>query len=206
MFIKICGICSPEALLAAFEAGAQAAGFVAYPKSPRYASPEQIDRILRKAPCPGLLKVAVFVNPSLDDIRKCLDAGIDAVQLHGDETADFAAKAATLAKVWKAFAPRCEKDVERISAFPADAFLLDATTPSARGGTGSLADWSLAQKAVKALSKPLMLAGGLSAANVAEAIRTVKPFGVDASSSLETAPGVKSPSLIRDFVAAAKNA
>jgi len=181
--------CLEDALFAA-ECGADAIGFIAYPKSPRYVTPEKVlhlTSILKT----GIRKVAVFVNPSLDEVNEYLAAGVDSVQLHGEETAEFAEKIAKFAEVWKALRPKTEDEVLFYRKFPASKFIIDAFSEKEYGGTGTKADWNLAKFAVGKLSAPLILAGGLNPANIAEAVNSVKPFGVDVSSGVESSPGIK---------------
>ena len=199
--VKICGLKEEASLRAAIESGANAVGFMAYPKSKRFITPEALKALLKEVPCPEMLKTGVFVNPSLEEIEAYLKAGIDIIQLHGSESRAFALQAAKLAPVWKAFAPKSKKDVEEMAKYPAGRLLIDAGKSGAvKGGSGEKADWDLAAYASEALPERIILAGGLTPENVEEAIRKVKPAGVDVSSGVESAPGVKSPELIRVFV------
>jgi len=205
--IKICGLKDLAAAQFAADAGADAVGFVAYPPSPRHVTPHQVAAIL-SALTGEALPVAVFVNPQLSEIYEYVKAGIRTIQLHGDEPASFAneivGRLGPDIRIWKAFAPGTLAEIDRLIGYPADMFLVDAASATARGGTGQKADWTLAAYAVKRLGKPVILAGGLGPDNVREAILTVKPYGVDASSRLETAPGVKNPDAVRKFIDAAR--
>jgi phosphoribosylanthranilate isomerase len=165
--------------------------------------PEAVGKILRDFPA-ALKKAAVFVNADTDAIGKYIDSGVDTIQLHGDENADFAEK---LKKgfgleIWKALRPRSKEEVDSFRSFPADKFLLDAFSASARGGTGKTADWKLAAYAVETLNAPVILAGGLKLANISEALSVVSPFGVDLSSGVEKSPGIKDEKLIKEFFSA----
>lgn len=204
--VKICGIRSRESLQAAVEAGAGALGFMAYPKSKRYIPPEELAALLREVEADGVRKVGVFVDPSFEELERYLAAGIDAIQLHGSESAAFAKEAATLAEVWKAFSPRSEAEIDAMRDYPAALALVDAYSPVEKGGSGLKADWTLARYAVEKLPRGAMLAGGLTPENVAAAIAAVKPAGADVSSGVETAPGVKDVKLIKAFVKAALEA
>lgn len=202
--IKICGLREPYAIEAAIEAGANATGFMAWRKSKRHIEPERLAALLKDAPA-GIIRAGVFVDPSLDEIKRYIDAGINVIQLHGSESREFACEAAKLAEVWKAFRPVTQADVKAFAAYPATRLLVDAACANAPGGTGLKADWELAREAAIRLPQGMILAGGLTPANVAEAIAMVKPTGVDVSSGVESAPGVKDAGLIKAFVRNALN-
>lgn len=206
LLIKICGLRTIEALKAAEESGADAIGFMAYPKSKRFIAPEDIAALLKEAPLKGVRKAGVFVDPTLDDIKRYLDAGIDLIQLHGSESAGFAREAGKLAEVWKAFGPESDSEIDAMRNYPAAKILVDAFNPREKGGTGTKADWTLARYAAETLPQGAILAGGLTPGNVAEALKAVRPAGVDVSSGVEAAPGVKDAALIRAFVKAAREA
>lgn len=185
-FVKICGITREGDAKAALAAGATALGFVFWPKSPRAVTAEQAGEIIGALPY-GTNAVGVFVNQSQDDINHAVRiAGLTAVQLHGDEEPAIVAgihrpvlKAVTLADADAA-----------VTAWPESVLLLiDAHDPVRRGGTGQAVDWAGAARV--AARRPVVLAGGLRPENVREAIETVRPFGVDVSSGVEDAPGVK---------------
>jgi phosphoribosylanthranilate isomerase len=205
MFVKVCGITNLEDAIASVEAGADALGFNFYRRSPRYIEPEDARRIIRQLPA-AVMSVGVFVNyGEPDEVARVADAaGLQAVQLHGDETPQYcrALRGRFLIKALRAgedFGPQSVKDYET------DAILLDAYTKEARGGTGQIVDWKMARR-VRKLVPRLFLAGGLSPENVAEAIATVEPYAVDACSSLESAPGRKDKVRVREFVAAIRAA
>ncbi len=206
MFVKICGITRSEDAVVALEASADAIGFVSYPPSPRYAPPEKVAAILSaRLPQKKFLAVGVFVNPDIKLLKEYIDAGVNVIQLHGDESAEFALEAAELATVWKAVRPRDKTELAPFANFPADKFLVDAHHDSMPGGTGLQVAIETALAAVGILPRPVVLAGGLTPGNVAATIAAVRPAGVDVSGGVETRPGVKNHELIRRFVAEAKS-
>ena len=147
------------------------------------------------------------MNAPISGIQEAADSALfEAIQLHGDESADFCAAVKALGlPLIRALALRSAEDVEALTTHPADAFILDAFAPGDYGGTGQLSDWPLAAEAVRRFpNKTLILSGGLTPQNVADAIGQVRPFGVDVASGVESAPGHKDPGRIRAFVAAAK--
>lgn len=187
--VKICGITNEEDARLAIEAGANALGFNFYPKSPRYLTPQRARQI--SAAVPGAyLRVGVFVNPSENELTE-ISRGVplDVVQLHGDGCPDSLPQF----RVWRSIAPGASAHSP-----DTEAYLLDTPSPEF-GGSGQTFDWTLAA----GHSSRVLLAGGLDAANVAEAIRTVQPWGVDACSRLESSAGKKNAQKVRDFVAAA---
>jgi len=194
VIVKICGITNREDALAAAEAGASALGFVFYPDSQRYVLPETAAAIVRPLP-KTVWKVGVFVNEKPERVAEVATAvGLDVVQLHG-ETAFPAGL-----RVWRAIPVGPGFRLAQLETWPeAEAFLLDASVPGRYGGTGQAFPWALARGA----TRKVILAGGLHPGNVREAIRVARPWGVDASSSLETAPGVKSHVRVAAFIAAA---
>ncbi|HEV2837303.1 MAG TPA: phosphoribosylanthranilate isomerase, partial [Pyrinomonadaceae bacterium] len=178
-FVKICGITNLEDARAAVDAGAEALGFNFYAPSPRYISPTAAREITRHLPN-SILKVGVFVNEELESVlRTVTEAGLSAAQLHGDESPEYCDKLAGL-YVIKAFSAGNDVDLE---AYNVEAIMLDTKDDVLRGGTGRVFDWSIAQHAGSSTRK-LFLAGGLSPENVAAAITTVRPYAVDACSSL----------------------
>lgn len=211
LWIKICGIRDEGAALAALEAGADAVGFV-FAESPRRVEPEVARRIagtLRERaaaagrPVPAL--VGVFVDaPPGRVLTIARAAGLTHVQLHGDEPdEDVEALRAAGLVVIKAVGlkPGAPPPPAALST-PADLVLLDRFEPGRRGGTGRTADWAVAAEVAR--RRPVILAGGLTPANVAQAVRAVRPRGVDVSSGVERARGVKDPALIARFVRAAR--
>jgi phosphoribosylanthranilate isomerase len=193
MLVKICGITRLEDALAAVAAGAGAIGFVFWPESPRFIDPYRARAIRSRLP-PFVTAVGVFVNQPLEYVTGVASlVRLGVVQLHGDETPEFAAGIST--PVMKAV-PVGPGHRERIAAWPAAmTVLLDVHDPVARGGTGRTIDWTAA--AAVAAERRILLAGGLTAENVAEAVARVRPFGIDVSSGVEKAPGVKDPRRLR---------
>jgi phosphoribosylanthranilate isomerase len=203
-FIKICGITSLADALAAVEAGADALGFNFYRPSPRYIEARAAREIIEQLP-PEILTVGVFVNePTPESVRKIVqEAGVAAIQLHGDESPEFCRALGDL-YVIKVLAVGNDFNLSRVSTYEVPAIMLDAKHEKLRGGTGRIIDWSLAKKAAE-LSPKLFLAGGLSPENVADAILAVRPYAVDACSSLEEVPGKKNYGRVREFVQAVRH-
>lgn len=205
-FIKICGITNFEDALAAVRFGADAIGLNFFKGSPRYIEPETARYISENMP-EKLVKVGVFVNAEIDEIAHILTfAGLDAIQLHGDESPQLAKelKSRTGAPVIRAFRVSTEFDAMAAEQFPADAILLDAHSSAGFGGTGETFDWTIANK-IRGRVKQLYLAGGLTESNVVNAIEAVNPFAVDACSGLESSPGRKDPSKLAAFIKAVRN-
>jgi phosphoribosylanthranilate isomerase len=201
--IKICGIKTIRDALAAMNAGADLIGFNFYPKSPRYVEVGMCRNIMSVVRQNGRVKcVGVFVNASVDEILATMDTlGLSLAQLHGDESPEM--MKALNGKAFKAF--RGVADVETDKRMIVDtepAFLVDAAVKGVYGGSGVTADWSGAAELAK--KYPLLLAGGLTPENVADAVRQVKPWGVDVASGVESAPGEKDPVKMKAFVQAVK--
>ena len=212
--MKICGITRPEWARAAADAGADFVGLV-FADSPRQVTLEQAAAVVRALP--GRTEpVGVFVDEPAEAVRGIAEqVGLKTVQLHGDEPPETLAALEDL-KVIKVFrvggeadvevARRWREAVERLGLKPY-AYLADARVEGGpKGGTGRPADWDLAARLALEGFEPLILSGGLSADNVAEAIRHVRPWGVDASTALESAPGRKDPDKIRAFIKAVRGA
>jgi phosphoribosylanthranilate isomerase len=207
LFIKICGVTRVVDAKFAVANSVDAVGFISYPKSPRAVSPETVRKILLSLPVNdrSFQKVGVFVNARIDEIRAYLNVGIDTIQLHGDESAEFAEQCATLhlpgstrqPEIWKVISPVDKNDILRFKDFPADKFLLDTFKKGMRGGTGVVMDLKLAKFAVETLRKPVILAGGISPANFTEIVSKVTPYGIDVNSGVESHPGVKDHALMR---------
>jgi phosphoribosylanthranilate isomerase len=200
--VKICGITRVEDAAFAAGEGADFIGFNFWPQSKRYVSP-QLALTLVEAAIPATI-VGLFVNSTADEIDLIAEAvGLDIIQLHGDEPPDFVASLRDRGLiVWKAHSIAAGDDITKLDSYAADAHLLDA--PSAgRGGSGTTFDWSHAAAAVGAGHR-VVLAGGLTAENVAEAIAQVNPYAVDVASGVESAPGIKDHDRIRSFLAAAR--
>jgi phosphoribosylanthranilate isomerase len=198
--VKICGITNVDDALHACACGADALGFVFYEKSPRCLSPEAAQQIIAELP-PFITAVGLFVNESPERIRQTADScGLDVIQLHGDEgptDCDFAPL-----RVVKALRVKEAASLDGHAAYAVSALLLDAWVAGAYGGTGERFNWELA--AAVARQRPVILAGGLRAENVAEAVRTVRPYGVDVSSGVEASPGKKDPEKVAAFIRKAK--
>lgn len=204
MKVKICGITNAEDAAMAIAAGADALGFVLYRKSPRYIEPAVIRRIADGLP-PFVVTVGVFVNEEAVVVRNIVDTcGLMLAQLHGDETADYCQ---TLGRpVIKALRLKDRATFLALAEFHGRAnvrgFVVDAYSDLAYGGTGQTVDWALAAEAAR--SAPILLAGGLTAANVADAVRMVRPYGVDVSSGVESRPGKKDPDKVKAFIDGAR--
>lgn len=197
--IKLCGLTRPEDIRAANAAGADYIGFVFAEKSRRFVSPAAAAR-LRALLAPGIQAVGVFVNAPVEQVAGLLAAGtIDMAQLHGSEDEDYLAalRQCTGKPILRAFRVDSPADVARAVRSQADFLLLD----NGPGGTGRRFDWSL----VKGVERPFFLAGGLCPENVAEAVRTVRPYAVDVSSGIETG-GVKDAARMQAFVRTVRQA
>jgi phosphoribosylanthranilate isomerase len=198
--VKVCGVMRGEDARVAAEAGASAIGLILWPGSRRAVSVERAAQILEDVPA-GVMKVGVFVDQSPAFVESAVRrAGLDAVQLHGRENpAEYNVGALVLKSV-----PVGEGfDARRVKALPSRVLpLLDAADEMRKGGTGMTIDWDAA--AAAAAIRPIVLAGGLTAANVREAIRLVRPFAVDVSSGVESAAGLKSVALIHAFMEAVR--
>ncbi len=199
--IKICGIKTLTDALAAIDAGADLIGFNFYPKSPRYIDVgrcRDIMSVMRKFE--HITYVGVFVNAPVAEIYATLETcGLSLAQLHGDETSEILNK--LNGKAFKAFRG-VPQSVDGFARHDAPALLVDASVKDAYGGTGVTADWNGAAELAK--NYPLLLAGGLTPENVAEAVRQVSPWGVDVASGVESVPGVKDAGKIEAFVQAVK--
>lgn len=200
---KICGITRAEDAQVAIDHGAHALGFVFAPSSPRALTRDQAAVLVRSLP-PFVSKVGLFVDASREEVLDiAARVGLDTVQLHGDEDPKTCAAVQQVVPVVKAFRVQGPETVVRMQSYRgcAAGFLLDAYVPGRHGGTGTRFDWVLAVEA-KALGVPIILAGGLDSVNVAEAIQVVRPFAVDVSSGVESAPGHKDPRKLREFLVA----
>jgi phosphoribosylanthranilate isomerase len=180
--------------------GADALGFNFYRKSPRYIAPQEPRNIVNQI-TGDVLKVGVFVNEDFDEVVAIAKvSGIDTVQLHGEEPPGYVAKLKNVTGlvVIKAFRVSPDFVPENILQYDVDMVLLDAFSKNAHGGTGQTFDWEIAKKVVSIFPK-MFLAGGLDPSNIAEAIKTVAPYGVDACSGLESEPGAKDEKQLRSF-------
>jgi len=208
--IKICGVTTPDNALAATRAGADMIGLNFYSASSRYVAPDEARTIAAVVP----KTTGVFVNATADEINRIAEqVGLDWVQLHGDEPPELLADIRADLPIIRV---RClegrglaavAEDLEscRENGRSPTAVLIDATVAGEYGGTGKVADWSALRDYQKCLGEmPLILAGGLHAGNVTEAILAVRPFAVDTASGVESLPGVKDAGKLRSFIQAAQ--
>jgi phosphoribosylanthranilate isomerase len=207
--VKICGVTIVADALAVAASGAELIGLNLWPGSKRHitvANAKKLASVIRAA-APNLQLVGVFVDATPEAVAAAAeDIGLDIVQLHGDESPNDCAiiAAATQAKVWKAIAVAKPSDLANLARWPVDAILVDTPSP-ARGGSGMTFDWAIAREATAARrDRRLVLAGGLTPANVAAAIAAVTPWAVDVASGVELQPGLKDHAKLRAFVAAAR--
>ena len=199
--VKVCGITSPADALIAANAGATAIGMIFFPPSPRSVRVSEAAAISAVVPA-GVVKVGVFVNETAERILSIVEAArLDVVQLHGDEAPEFCEQLGGL-RLWKALNVGEDFDPEALTTYPCEAFLLDAPAGESYGGAGRTFPWTSAE-AAKRYGK-IIVAGGLAGDNVGDAIAQVDPWGVDASSRLESRPGVKDPMKVVEYVQAAK--
>ncbi len=199
--VKICGITNREDALAACKYGADALGFVFYKKSPRFIEPEKAKEIIKAIP-PFVTTVGVFVDEDANTINKIVKRiGLYTVQLHGNESSEFCGK--IISKVIKAVRVRGQ-DVSGfgLSSYRVSAYLMDTYREDMPGGTGETFDWEVAKEAKK--FGRIILAGGLTPHNVAEVVKTVKPYAVDVSSGVEQRPGKKDLKKVKEFIERAK--
>jgi phosphoribosylanthranilate isomerase len=196
--VKICGLTRKADVTAAVEYGAWALGFVVWPDSRRFVPVAQLQELTAGLP-DSVKRVAVAVNPTLDEVRRLrAGMGVTTLQLHGDE--DVTPFLDLGIELIKAVSLHSDEDVERAAALPSVVtVLVDAHDPVRRGGTGERADWTRA--AVLARRRPVILAGGLSADNVQDALSRVSPWAIDVSSGVESAPGIKDLAKLKSFFA-----
>jgi phosphoribosylanthranilate isomerase len=198
--VKICGITNLADALVAVTAGADALGFVFCEQSARCINPLEAAKIIAKLP-PFIQTVGLFVNEDIEKINWTADyCGLDIVQLHGDETPEECLEVNR--RVIKAFRMQNNISIEPLGRYQVSGFLLDAWSPDAYGGTGRTFNWELAGAARQ--YGPIILAGGLSSENIAEAIRVVQPYAVDVSSGVESSPGKKDAARVQEFIKLAK--
>lgn len=198
--IKICGITRREDALAAHRLGADAIGLVFYAPSPRSITPEKAAELVRTLP-PFLTVVGLFVNAQQETIRRVVDlCHLNVVQLHGDETPEFCRNLDLPAKIIKAIRVQRREDLAALDRYPVHGLLLDAKVSGQYGGTGRTFDWSIPVDHAFRPNLPILLAGGLTSDNVAEAARIVAPYAVDVSSGVEKRPGIKDISKMAHFI------
>ena len=195
--VKICGITNIGDAYWAAESGADALGFIFYPKSQRSIAPERAKEILQKIPG-SIGRVGVFVNQEIQAVKEIVSfCGLRLIQLHGDESPQYCAQFPRSALI-KAVSHCADEEVQRLENYPVKAILMDAHEPGRYGGTGKNSDWALALEVKK--THPLILAGGLNKENIKRAIETVRPCAVDINSGVETSPGKKDPYKIREIM------
>jgi phosphoribosylanthranilate isomerase len=200
--IKICGITNLDDALAAADAGADALGFNFYKKSPRYVDPEKAAEIIAQLP-PFVMPVGVFVNEREEKIQEIQQLTcMQAIQLHGDESPEFCQRFG--GRVIKAFQVKDKESIKHMVHYHVGAFLLDSYRNGVRGGTGDAFDWHLAVVA-KTFGK-VILAGGLTPENVAEAVKLVQPYGVDVAGGVEKEKGIKDHAKIKKFISEVRRA
>ncbi len=199
--VKICRTTNLDDALYAVECGADAVGFIFYPKAAPYIPPERAAEVVRGLP-PFVTPVGVFVDEPPDRVAGVAGlVGLRAVQLHGDESPEYCSRFPGL-RVIKAFRVGEGFDVKRLAAYQADAFLLDAYDPNLRGGTGKTFNWEVAVEARR--YGRIILSGGLNPDNVAEAVAKVRPYAVDVGSGVEREPGRKDREKVEAFIRAAR--
>ena len=195
--VKVCGITNIGDAYWAAEFGADALGFIFYPKSQRYIAPEKAKEILQKIPG-AIGRIGVFVNQEIQAVKEIVSfCGIRLIQLHGDESPQYCAQfpKSTLIKT----VSHCsEAGIHQLEHYAVKAILVDSHEPGGYGGTGKMSDWGLALKVKK--THPLILAGGLDRENIKRAVETVGPHAVDINSGVETWPGKKDPQKIREIM------
>lgn len=204
--VKICGIKTADQAEAIVALGTDAIGVNFWPKSKRYIAPEEAGEWLKEL-SGQVVRIAVFVNPTEDELSKVIDSGtIDWLQLHGDESPEFFNRLHKRGwPVIKAMGVKDRATLDEAEKYLGTALLLDAYAPVEYGGSGEKMDWALGSEAVKAMpERDIILAGGLKPDNVAEAVAQVNPRAVDVASGVEESPGVKDLVMVRDFIAAAK--
>lgn len=213
MWIKVCGVASVAAAKAIRELGMDAVGLNFYRQSRRYVTPETARQIVSLLP-ESITPVGVFVNAPLDEVRSiCQLCGLRTIQLHGDESPEFAGRLSEydiirafrvgqdgLPCLASALREYAEQGIELRGC------LIDAAVPGEYGGTGRLAPWDMIARDWESAWPPLILAGGLTPANVVEAIRTVRPYGVDVASGVQSSPGQPDPAAVREFISQARAA
>ncbi len=202
--VKICGITNTADAQIAVSAGADALGFIFYSQSPRFVEPKVVKHIISELP-PMVLTIGVFVNEEVKRVREIIEeCGLALAQLHGDETPGYCESLER--PVIRGIRLRDRGSLLAMAEYKGRAgvrgFIVDAFSESEYGGTGKKTNWALAAEAAKAA--PILLAGGLTPANVQEAIQLVKPYGVDVSSGVEASPGKKDAAKVQAFIEEAK--
>lgn len=201
--VKICGTTRLEDARYAAELGVDALGFIFYPPSPRFIQAEKARAIINQLP-PFVDPVGVFVDASIDEIIATAQIGLVYLQLHGRESAEFCRRLRRelpFCRLIKAFRVGADSRAGDFSPYRdcVDAYLLDTYVKGEKGGTGAVFDWTLMNSLN--LERPVILAGGLSPANITQAVAAVCPYGVDVNSGVEVRPGVKDHSLVKKLFA-----
>jgi phosphoribosylanthranilate isomerase len=204
MKVKVCGITSYEDAALVLDQGVDVLGFNFYPSSPRYIDPEHARSIIRRLP-PFALAVGLFVNVAIPDIlsETAHCAGVQVLQLHGNESPGYCRELSAWPLI-KVLRIGKEPVQSNLNEYPVQAFLLDVKDDSLFGGTGRSFDWKLADGIDR--TRPVILAGGLRLDNVREAIRIVRPYGVDVCSGVESSPGRKDAGKLAEFLKEVQNA
>ena len=202
LFVKICGITNLDDLMSAVESGADAVGINFFPGSKRYVTPGAAAKLLATIPS-TVQRVGVFVDPGNNEVEEILKrVPLDVLQFSGNESP--ASLSGYKSKMFKAIHVINETSLDSLRSYRVDAFLLDAHSDDEFGGTGKVFDWAIVEKAKK--WGKVILAGGLNPENIFGAVRSVKPYGVDVSSGVETQPGKKDHKKIREFILRAREA
>jgi phosphoribosylanthranilate isomerase len=209
LFVKICGITRRQDAELAAGLGASALGFVFWPNSPRFVTVEKARELTADVP-PHVIKVGVFVDQPAEDVARTMgEVGLDVAQLHGKESAQYCRELMVRLQPMVRLRPNAvstpifkavtlAEDGSASGEFDSNIVLLvDAHDPVRFGGTGRTVNWDSAREL--AAARPTILAGGLNAANIKLAVRSVRPYGIDVSSGVESAPGVKDPGRLRTF-------
>lgn len=203
VFLKVCGITSCADALAVAECGADAIGLMFYEPSPRNLGLDQASKIAREVG-DRVQKVGVFVNAEAGFVKEAVTAcQLDVAQFHGDESPEYCGQFTI--PVWKAFRIRDAASLDALADYNTRAWLLDSYVKGQPGGTGERFNWDLAVEATR-MGRPVVLAGGLNQQNTADAVSEVRPFGLDVSSGVESAPGRKDIDKVKAFVKAARSA
>ncbi len=204
MKVKVCGITSYDDAAMVLNQGVDALGFNFFPRSPRYISPDDARSIIRRIP-PFVVTVGLFVNVARQDqvSEMARIAGVQVLQLHGDETPEYCSGLVDWPLI-KALRIGKSEIPENLEEYPVRGFLLDVKDDTLFGGTGKSFDWDIA-KGIRRI-RPIILAGGLRPDNVREAIRIVEPYGVDVCSGVESAPGKKDAGRLIEFMNEVRNA
>ena len=206
--VKVCGITRAKDAHTAVGAGVDALGFVFHPPSPRYVAPEKAAAIIGTLP-PFVITVGVFVNLDKEEVERiAARSRIHAIQLHGDEPPEECEGFSR--PVIKAFRSLCEEPLPDLSKYPVAGLLVDSGSPGSWGGTGVTFDWAnlngYLNGSAEKIRRRLVVAGGLNAQNVGQAVRILKPYAVDVSTGVESAPGKKSEEKIKEFIHAVRKA